>query len=392
MAKGVEDTAFYRYYPLLSLNEVGGAPNGDPDSLEEFHERNRERIALGDLGLTATSTHDNKREEDARSRIHVLSEDSRRWQEAVERWRSWNRRHKKLLPRGEAPDASEEYLLYQTLIGTWPLSPLDQASQREYLDRVTAYLMKALREAKRNTNWSAQDGDWEQAVSEFVSKLLDPRASRKFLDDFGSFEMEIRRPGLLNSLSQAVLKCTVPGIPDFYQGTETWGFRLVDPDNRRPIDFGRRRDLLRTVVDEVTRDGESPFLDQSLKSLEDGRLKVYLTWRLLRLRRERANLFLDGDYTPVGAGGRLRDHVIAFSRKLGGERVLVACSRFFTRLPDPPVGDAWEGNHLVLPAESEGGYRELLSGRFLAAARALPLAEVFRRAPFAVLFAEPRSS
>jgi (1->4)-alpha-D-glucan 1-alpha-D-glucosylmutase len=392
MAKGVEDTAFYRYYPLVSLNEVGGAPNGNQDSLEEFHARNRERAARGDFGLTATSTHDNKREEDARSRIHALSEDPRRFQAAIERWRSWNRRHKKLLPRGEAPDASEEYLLYQTLIGTWPLTPLDPASQLEYLDRITAYMIKALREAKRNTSWSAPDGDRELAVSEFVSKLLDPRASREFLHDFASFEMETRRPGLLSSLSQMVLKCTAPGIPDFYQGTETWGFRLVDPDNRRPIDFGRRRDLLRRVIDQVGRDGESPFLEESMKSLEDGRLKVYLTWRVLRLRREREGLFLDGDYAPVGAEGRFQDHVIAFFRKLGGERVLVACSRFFTRLPNPPVGEAWEGTRLVLPADAEGGYHEVLSGRFLAATRALPLAELFRRAPFAVLVAEPRSS
>jgi (1->4)-alpha-D-glucan 1-alpha-D-glucosylmutase len=404
-AKGIEDTAFYRYYPLVSLNEVGGGTTPLGSAFEEFHQRNRESARQWPLGLSATSTHDTKRDEDVRARIDVLSEVPQSWRDAVFRWRESNRRHKRSLPSGEAPDAREEYLLYQSLLGTWPLEPLDARSHRDYVERLTRYMVKALREAKRHTSWLRPERAYEEAVSEFASKLLDPNASVRFVDDFSYFERSVRRAGLLNALSRTVLKATIPGVPDFYQGTELWGLRLVDPDNRGPVDFERRREMLKGIVEEWEEGtaavngngagGVGAFLGRLLGTLEDGRAKLYLTWRLLRLRRERPELFSGGSYVPLAVEGERRDHVIAFSRVRGSERVHVAAARFFMSLPEPPIGDsAWEGTSIALDEPRPARYREALSGRTLQIGSnesqptsecRLRLPDAFRHAPFAVL-------
>jgi (1->4)-alpha-D-glucan 1-alpha-D-glucosylmutase len=394
-AKGLEDTAFYRYYPLASLNEVGSGPSPVGNALEEFHQRNRESAARWPHGLSCTSTHDTKRDEDVRARLNVLSEVPEKWHDSVLRWREWNQRHKRFLSSGEAPDVREEYLLYQTLLGTWPLEPLDARSHREYVERITGYLVKALREAKRHTSWLSPDRSYEEAASDFVSKLLDPNGSVRFLDDFAYFEKSIREAGLLNGLSQTLLKATVPGAPDFYQGTELWALRLVDPDNRGPVDYDRRRAMLESVIAEWEKggDGGAAFLERSLRSLEDGTAKLYLIWRLLQLRKGLADLFSIGSYVPLAVEGDRGEHVIAFYRAHGEQRVVVTAARFFSALPTPPTGDrAWSGTLLTIPEPSPARYREALSGQPVEVRPAgthdshrVELADAFRHAPFAVL-------
>src|SRR5581483_11818335 len=241
MAKGTEDTAFYRYVPLISLNEVGGRPDRFGIARREFHSWMRERQSAWPCALSASTTHDTKRSEDVRARVNVLSEIPARWGKAVRKWNTLNLPHKISMARGrEFPDKNEEYLLYQTLVGTWPLSP----SEREgYVKRIQDFMVKAVREAKVNSSWIRPHKQYEEAMSEFVRKILDPALGAAFLKDFEEFQQSIVQAGLNNGLSQALLKVTAPGIPDFYQGSEIWDFRLVDPDNREPVDYEKRQML-----------------------------------------------------------------------------------------------------------------------------------------------------
>ncbi|HEX6186306.1 MAG TPA: malto-oligosyltrehalose synthase, partial [Pyrinomonadaceae bacterium] len=275
-AKGLEDTAFYRFYPLASLNEVGGEPALIGVPLERFHERNRDRQETWPHALSATSTHDTKRGEDTRARINVLSEIPEEWNRALHRWREMNRTRKARLDGAEAPDANEEYLVYQTLVGTWPTAPLDDESRADYTRRLQEYIRKALKEAKQHTSWINPNEEYERAVSDFVASLLDPSVSGNFIHDFGEFQKLTTRAGLLNSLSQTLLKACAPGVPDFYQGTELWAFTLVDPDNRRPVDYELRRQLLASLR-EVGEGDVSEFAEGLLEQPDDGRVKMYVT-------------------------------------------------------------------------------------------------------------------
>src|SRR5215212_2094697 len=302
-AKGLEDTAFYRFYPLASLNEVGGEPALIGVSLERFHERNRDRQETWPHTLSATSTHDTKRGEDTRARINVLSEIPEEWNRALHRWRETNRGRKASIDGSAAPDANEEYLIYQTLVGTWPLGGLTDESRGDYTRRLQEYMQKALKEAKLHTSWINPNEEYERAVSDFVAALLDPSVSNDFVRDFEEFQRLTTRAGLLNSLSQVLLKATAPGVPDFYQGTELWAFTLVDPDNRRPVDYELRRQLLASLRD-VDEGDVSEFVEGLLERPEDGRVKLYVTARALNFRRERADLFARGRYAPLAARGR----------------------------------------------------------------------------------------
>ncbi|HEX8354802.1 MAG TPA: malto-oligosyltrehalose synthase, partial [Pyrinomonadaceae bacterium] len=390
-AKGLEDTAFYRFYPLASLNEVGGEPSLIGVPVERFHERNRDRQESWPQALSATSTHDTKRGEDTRARINVLSEIPEEWNRALHRWREMGRALKATVDGAHAPDSNEEYLLYQTLVGTWPTAPPDDEGRAEYTRRLREYMQKALKEAKLHTSWINPDEEYERAVSEFVGALLDPARSSDFLRDFGEFQRLTARVGVLNSLAQTLLKACAPGVPDFYQGTELWDFTLVDPDNRRPVDYETRRALLASLRD-VGEGDVSEFAGGLLERHEDGRVKMYVTARALGLRRERAGLFARGAYLPLGARGRRSGNVVAFARALDGDAVVAVAGRFFTRLGVGREGalslgrEAWGDTALQLEGVEGGRYRDVLTGReFDAGGGALEVAQLLSPLPVALL-------
>ncbi len=308
MAKGIEDTAFYRYCPLLSLNEVGGDPARGPTTLEEFHRQNLARQARWPGSLLATSTHDVKRSEDTRARINVLSEIPHRWRTALNRWARLNRRHRREADGLPAPSRNDEYLFYQSLVGVWPLAAAGEESLDQLTARMQAYMEKATREAKIATNWINPNAGYDAAVREFIAAVLAAGPKNRFLGEFRRFHQQVVNWGLYSSLSQVLLKLTSPGVPDIYQGQEVWDFSLVDPDNRRAVDFAAHRELLAGLVREVGQGGESPLTLARQLALDprDPRSKLLVTWLALRFRRRRAELFRQGDYTALEAWGRGR--------------------------------------------------------------------------------------
>ncbi len=389
-AKGLEDTAFYRFYPLASLNEVGGEPALIGVPLKRFHERNRDRQETWPHTLSATSTHDTKRGEDTRARINVLSEIPEEWNRALHRWRELNRRRKSSVEGSGAPDANEEYLVYQTLVGTWPLEGVTDENREDYVRRLQEYMQKALKEAKLHTSWINPNEDYERAVSEFVASVLDPSVSGEFVRDFEEFQKLSTRAGLLNSLSQTLLKTTAPGVPDFYQGTELWAFTLVDPDNRRPVDYELRRSLLASL--QVGEGDVSEFVGGLLEQPGDGRVKLYVTTRALNFRRERAALFARGEYVSLRAEGRRAANVVAFARSLDGDACVTVASRFFTRLGVGREGalglkrEAWGDTVLQLEGVEGTRFRDVLTGReFDTRDGALPVGEILSPLPVALL-------
>lgn len=390
-AKGLEDTAFYRFYPLASLNEVGGEPALIGVSLERFHERNRDRQENWPHALSATSTHDTKRGEDTRARINVLSEIPEEWLRALYRWRELNRARKVSIDGARAPDANEEYLVYQTLVGTWPLEGLTDENRADYARRLQEYMRKALKEAKQHTSWINPHEDYERAVSDFVAALLEPSASDAFIRDFEEFQKLTTRVGLLNSLSQTLLKTTAPGVPDFYQGTELWAFTLVDPDNRRQVDYELRRRLLASLR-EAGEGDVSEFAKSLLERPDDGRIKLFVTSRALSFRRGHASLFAHGEYVPLRASGSRAANVISFARVHEEEAAIVVASRFFTRLGvgrEGPLSlqrEAWGDTTLRLEGIEGGRFRDILTGReFEARDGALDVASLLSPLPVALL-------
>jgi (1->4)-alpha-D-glucan 1-alpha-D-glucosylmutase len=393
-AKGVEDTAFYRSYPLASLNEVGGEPAKFGVTADEFHRRTARRAADWPHTMNATATHDMKRGEDVRARLNVLSEIPMRWYKAVSRWRNLNREKKARVEGHEAPDTHAEYLLYQTLVGAWPFGEMGEAARAEFVGRVQGYFIKALKEAKIHSSWISPNEEYEAAARDFVARILELRAGgdeNQFLSDFVRFQQTVAHYGVFNSLAQAVLKATAPGVPDYYQGTELWDLSLVDPDNRRPVNYEERRALL----DELSREeaaGRAPLVDRLVREPADGRIKLYAVSRALHFRRERAALFTHGGYAPVSVSGSRAANVVAFARTGGEAAVVVAVGRFFTQLAgvgELPVGpEVWGDTSLALEGELAAGcYREVLSGERVCVEgnRRLPLAQAFAHLPVAIL-------
>ncbi|HEY4596326.1 MAG TPA: malto-oligosyltrehalose synthase, partial [Thermoanaerobaculia bacterium] len=328
MAKGVEDTAFYNFHRLIALNEVGGSPGDFGLSVEAFHSLSVEAQRLWPRALLATSTHDTKRSEDVRARISLLSEMPEEWGTAVRRWIDHNARHR----RGDFPDRNAEYLLYQTLVGAWPISA----------GRAAAYMEKAAREAKAFTSWTRQNPEYEEALRAFVTSVLE---DRDFVADLEAFVAPLVAPGRINSLAQTLLKTAAPGVPDFYQGSEVWDLSLVDPDNRRPVDYELRRSLLSDL-----KRGMTP--EEVLARMDDGLPKLWLIHQGLQLRRRSPEAFGPaGAYEPLRAAGPRAEHVVAFLR--GGAVAAVA-----PRLPMRLQGD-WQGTTLELPP---GSWRDELTG------------------------------
>jgi (1->4)-alpha-D-glucan 1-alpha-D-glucosylmutase len=400
-AKGVEDTAFYVYNRLVSLNEVGGDPGRFGTSPEAVHAFNRDRQARWPHALSPLSTHDTKRSEDVRARINVLSEIPEEWSAAVERWSRLNERLRKADEDQTIPDANVEYLLYQTLVGAWPLEPCSPEDYAGFIERIRAYMVKALHEAKDHTSWINPNAGYDDAIQEFVGLILDEGDNRPFLDDFRAFQRRISRYGLLNSLSQTLLKLASPGAPDTYQGTELWDFSLVDPDNRRPVNYDRRRRMLRDLRSAAeAADGDLRELARDLVAvMEDGRIKLFVTYRTMQCRRDHPGLLSAGEYLPIAVDGPRAAHLFAFVRRAGDIQALVAVPRLpagLTSDPDrPPLGqEIWQDTRLVLTDIAPGmRWRNLFTGEILATAErdgqpSLAASDVFANFPVALLISE----
>ena len=345
-AKGVEDTAFYLDQRFISLNEVGGDPARLGVAIDELHAYFTERQREWPTALSALSTHDTKRSEDVRARLNVLSEFPSAWKRQVTEWMSLNASHRSTPDGLVTPTPDEEYLIYQTIVGAWPLPPCGPAEFTGFVQRVCDYLVKATREAKLRTSWTDPNEPHEKAIQSFITRILDPKLSAEFLGRIREFIDPISRLGLFNSLSQTLLRLTAPGVPDTYQGMELWDFSLVDPDNRRPVDYDRRRRL-------ATEEPGGPASALALLgSLEDGRAKYALTRKLLRFRRGHIDLFSDGRYIPLPVTGERAKHAFAFARHHRGRVVIIVVPRLMGSLPSPasaPIGkDTWADTSLSL--------------------------------------------
>jgi (1->4)-alpha-D-glucan 1-alpha-D-glucosylmutase len=344
MAKGLEDTLFYIYNRLPALNEVGGEPQQFGLSIEAFHERNLDRQRDWPATLLATSTHDTKRSEDVRARMVAISEIPELWRRSLQRWGTANHRWKRTVNDLEAPDANEEYLLYQTLLGTWPMQANGEPEPvpaLDYIERIQAYMTKALKEAKINTSWIQPNEEWHAAMHDFVARILDSSPRNKFLPIFLPAAKEIIRLGAINSLTQTLLKLTSPGVPDIYQGTEIWDYSLVDPDNRRPVDYELRREMLKSL--------SSATPGELMQTWPDGRIKLFLTKHLLQLRRGHADLFERGEYVPLHTSGTFAESCVSFVRRLDDNWIAVIAPRLSSRIGFPPIGEAWQDTAIQLP-------------------------------------------
>jgi malto-oligosyltrehalose synthase len=398
MAKGLEDTAFYRYNRLVSLNEVGGNPSRFGTTIEEFHHANQQRLSCWPDSMLASSTHDSKRSEDVRARMNVLSEMPLVWLLHLRRWRDGNRAKKPQIDGQPAPTRNDEYLLYQTLIGTWPSQALDDADWKTYTERIEQYTLKAAREAKEHTSWANSNAEYESALVDFTRAILDRSAHNRFLADFEEVARRIARIGAFNSFSQTLLKLTSPGVPDIYQGNELLEFNLVDPDNRRPVDYHRRRDLLATLQRKTAPAQQLPARVRDLISAPDSNAaKQYLTWKTLTFRRQQPDIFQRGSYIPLHAAGGKSEHVVAFARQHEGHTIIVAVPRLSGRLMGETHDSVceeviWGDTTLEIPRDGGTCYHNLFTGECLplkpdAIAR-IPLSDLFRNFPVAFLAGE----
>ena len=397
-AKGLEDTAFYRYNLLVSTNEVGGDPGRFGRTPAEFHDANIHRVRNWPLELLATSTHDTKLGEDVRARINVISELSPDWTREAGRWMRINNPHRTLVEAEPAPDPNDEYRFYQALLGCWPLdNPEDPRPDDELSPRMQEYMLKAVREAKVHTSWLTPNQPYEDALRTFVARTLDPKPGNRFMPAVAGLLRRVAATGMVNSLSQVAVKLGSPGIPDFYQGSELWDLSLVDPDNRRPVDFDRRRAMLDDVdrVLALCPMHRQPQLGEMLRHWVDGRIKLLVTTAGLRLRRMDPELFLSGGYVPLATEVTVEGDAIAFARVHGGRVVLVVaprlCARLFTDDLKPPLGETWKTSRVLLPSELAGrAFRHELSGVEIQPTTAgdqswLFLGQIFEHIPVGIL-------
>ncbi|HUI69279.1 MAG TPA: malto-oligosyltrehalose synthase, partial [Spirochaetia bacterium] len=389
-AKGVEDSALYVYNRLISLNEVGGNPSSNGVPVAAFHEFLSNRQRHNRHTLNASTTHDTKRAEDVRARLNVLSELADLWEEKLQKWAAWNKSQKRLVKNRPVPDPNEEVLLYQTMLGAWPFCDRDRAAFRK---RLQQYMLKATREAMVNTKWTRPNVQHERALLYFVRAITRESEDNTFLKDFLEVSREIAFYGALNSLAQLLLKITGPGVPDFYQGSELWDLRLVDPDNRGPVDFRRRASLL-AELSQQEEQNRLHLIHNLLDRWQDGGIKLFVTSRALAFRRAHIDLYLAGSYLPLEAIGSKQESVFAFARHLKRAWAVTAVPRLVTRLIPPgryPTGeDVWADNALPLPNKAPSEWLNVLTGELLQSRTAdqknlLPLGGVFARFPVALL-------
>lgn len=391
-AKGVEDTTFYVYNALISLNEVGGeAEAAEVPAVDGLHRFNLAHAEQWPHGMNATSTHDTKRAEDARARIDVITEVTDEWESLLARWSKWNAGHKATV-RGQAvPDANEEILIYQALVGMWPL---DARETRRIRPRLAQFLTKAAREAKTYTSWLDVNEEHEAALIRFSSRILSRNG--RFLPSFLKFHEKTAFHGAINSLSQVLLKINSPGTPDFYQGTELWDFSMVDPDNRRTVDFEARARLLRRMRMRGAK-GTHGFLRELLADWQSGAVKMHVTQKALAFRNEHAGLFRSGTYVPLPGRGAQSSHVFAFARTRALEWSITVVPRLTAAITRPgkwPLGESvWSSTEVELPAGAPDGWCELFSGETITARgrsrKRLLLADILKRFPVALLYPDP---
>ena len=400
-AKGLEDTTFYRQVPLVSLNEVGGDPSRFATSPSTFHALNQSRLADWPGGLTTTATHDTKRGEDGRVRIDVISELADEWKTRLARWSRWNSRKKTAVNEADCPDGREEYLLYQTLIGAWPFVGPDDGVPDGFVERVQQYVEKAASEAKRNTTWTDPDATYKDKLKQFVADVLGGADAGPFLNDFLAFQRRVARVGVVHSLSQALLKCASPGAADVYQGCELWDLSMVDPDNRRPVDYEARAAILQTIKADLKAGKTRAKVARALfRAPEDGGIKLYLLWTALNHRKANPDLYLRGYYRPLEAAGERKDNLVSLVRSYQGRSVVAVAPRLVAGLmgddgATPPVGaPVWGETELTLPDGAPPRWRDLLTDRVVEFVpkddrRALAVGTLFEDLPLALLVDEP---
>jgi (1->4)-alpha-D-glucan 1-alpha-D-glucosylmutase len=385
MAKALEDTAFYRYNRLVSLNEVGGDPSQFGVSPAAFHHVLQQQLRQRPASMLASATHDHKRGEDLRARLNVLSELPLEWRRQALRFARLNRLKRQEANGQRVPGRNDEYLLYQTLLGAWPLE-IDRPEHpglRDFAERVVAYMIKASREAKVRTSWTAPDTDYEAGLERFVRRILDAREGRAFLADLLAFEPRIAQAGAVNGLAQTLLKLTVPGVPDTYQGCELWDQSLVDPDNRRPVDYALRYAWLEQEADPGT----------LLASWRDGRIKQHVVALALALRRQHPDLFASGSYEPLAAAGAFGDRIVAFARRTPEVAAIVIVPRLVAALLEGcetpcPAPSSWDDTRLELPAGLTDELRNLLTGQPVSVASGrLAIGDTLAELPVALLAA-----
>ncbi len=387
MAKGFEDTLLYVYNRLLSLNEVGGDPGRFGHPPEALHLFLKERAASFPHSLNATSTHDSKRGEDARARINVISELAEEWAARIKRWSNLSKRHKRNIGGVHIPDRNDEYFLYQTLAGSIPFDGLD----KEFTVRIKAYIVKAVREAKRHTAWLKPDTEYEEAFLSFIDGAHDSSGENPFLTDFLQFQKKTAFYGVFNSLSQTLIKLASPGVADFYQGAELWDFNLVDPDNRRPVDFTKRREKLEWIRGRE-QTGLKDLAEELLASYHDGYIKLFVIYRSLAARRKHSALFDHGSYAPLEARGQKARHIFPFAREKDGAMAIVISTRLPASLVKEgvmPVGEGvWGDTEIAMPEVTGGmSWRDALTGEVISG-RALKVSSVLSTLPVALLIKE----
>jgi (1->4)-alpha-D-glucan 1-alpha-D-glucosylmutase len=408
MAKSIEDTLFYRYARFIALNEVGGEPDKMGSSISAFHQRNERRFEKFPHSLLATSTHDTKRSEDVRARLLALSEIPQLWEQKAQLWSRMNRGKKLGTPEEPLPDANDEYFLYQTLVGALPLDIDSEEQISDFRSRMLEYAQKAARESKRFSSWLFQNQEYEKALSEFVSAILTPSTTNTFISDLKSFTNALAPVGLINSIAQTTLKLCCPGVPDFYQGTETWDFSLVDPDNRRKVKFQERDSMLAALLNSgsnkmpQTQYQKNSSAGSSWFSGSDkGELKISLISKLLQQRNQKHELFKYGNYKAILAEGKKAEHVLAFSRSFENKHIIVLVPRLiigFAEINDEESlrkidwrsalssKALWEGTTMVIPENLRGLVaREIVSGKEFKLSDKLELANCFGSYPAFIL-------
>lgn len=387
MAKGVEDTAMYRYSCFIAHNEVGDTPQNEGLTFDEFHSAMTIRQEKWPLTMNTTSTHDTKRGEDVRARLNIISEFPEEWEENILHWRKINQNLQKEINNRMAPSPEEEYFIYQTLTGIFPF---DEHIEKTFLDRITQYIQKALREAKVNSAWNAPNQEWEEAVAIFIQRILSPE--HNFLSSFLPFFRKTAHYGMFNSLSQLTLKCTCPGIPDIYRGTEMWDLTLVDPDNREPVNF---TDLHRTLKNLKEHYSLSPakLFPSLLQNRQNGNIKLWLTHRLLRYRKENQGLFASGEYIPLKVKGIHKNKILAFARHHKEKWHLTILPFYISSLSEStrnicPDEIDWKNTRVILPEKSPTDWVNVFTGRPYTTSSEVSVSEVFEMAPVGILHAD----
>lgn len=382
MAKGIEDTLFYVYNRLISLNEVGGNPGEFGITLADFHEFNKKQQETWPHKMNATATHDTKRGEDVRARINVISEIPEEWEKQVKAWSEINKSKKKKLKNRMVPDVNDEYFFYQTLVGTYPFEDIKDT---DFNERMKNFVIKAVREAKVHTAWLRPDSDYEAAYMDFVDSVLE---DEQFIKEMLPFQKMVAQYGIFNSLSQTLLKATAPGVPDVYQGTEFWDLSHVDPDNRRPVDFDLRISVLRDIKEKAQKDIPN-LIGELFSTRSDARIKLFLINRILEARKENRELFQEGDYLPLEVTGKFKDNVVAFARKYGDKVAIAIAPLFLTSVVKPgedPLGEAvWNDTRIELPPGMPSVWKDAITAQTIQANGKVLIGEALKHFPVALL-------